>query len=538
MKKKLSAILLLLCSSLWIGQPIVSACTGFVIGKDLTTDGSWLYGRTEDLEPNHNKTFRVYPRTENEQGAKWEDQSNGFTYPLPAVSHKYTAVPDVTPEYGVYDEAGFNEHGLSISATVSATANDDILKLDPYVEDGLAESSMTSIVLQYAKTAREAVDLVAKIVTEKGSAEGNIVLFADKEGIWYMEILSGHQYVAIKFPADKFAVFPNNFYLGHIDFSDKEGVITSDNVKGLAEEAGTYKEVDGQFHISQSYNPPLSDANRSRSFSGIKSLDPDSKVTYEDDYYELLHTTDKKLGLEDAMALQRNRFEGLDLKPLDQMELDGKGKPENKNAIDGYAYPISNENVMEAHIFQLKDELPVEVGGGVMWLAMGSPRNAPYLPYFGNITDTYKAYQDTSTEYSADSWYWVISHINDMVAQYPDEFGTEVIDQVKSLEADWIKEQAVLNQEIISLVAENPEEASKHATETSIKRAETTFARLKEIEKDLEARVATLEVEAAPEKKEETSEEKSSSMNVLPYALLGLAAVASAVYLFKKKNTK
>ncbi|HEL2576627.1 TPA: QVPTGV class sortase B protein-sorting domain-containing protein [Streptococcus suis] len=27
-------------------------------------------------------------------------------------------------------------------------------------------------------------------------------------------------------------------------------------------------------------------------------------------------------------------------------------------------------------------------------------------------------------------------------------------------------------------------------------------------------------------------------MNVLPYALLGLAAVASAVYLFKKKNTK
>ncbi|HFR3797020.1 TPA: C69 family dipeptidase [Streptococcus suis] len=538
MKKKLSAILLLLCSSLWIGQPIVSACTGFVIGKDLTTDGSWLYGRTEDLEPNHNKTFRVYPRTENEQGAKWEDQSNGFTYPLPAVSHKYTAVPDVTPEYGVYDVAGFNEHGLSISATVSATANDDILKLDPYVEDGLAESSMTSIVLQYAKTAREAVDLVAKIVTEKGSAEGNIVLFADKEGIWYMEILSGHQYVAIKFPADKFAVFPNTFYLGHIDFSNKEGVITSDNVKGLAEEAGTYKEVDSQFHIAQSYNPPLSDANRSRSFSGIKSLDPDSKVTYEDDYYELLHTTDKKLGLEDAMALQRNRFEGLDLKPLDQMELDGKGKPENKNAIDGYAYPISNENVMEAHIFQLKDELPVEVGGGVMWLAMGSPRNAPYLPYFGNITDTYKAYQDTSTEYSADSWYWVISHINDMVAQYPDEFGTEVIDQVKSLEADWIKEQDVLNQEIISLVAENPEEASKHATETSIKRAETTFARLKEIEKDLEARVATLEVEAAPEKKEETSEEKSSSMNVLPYALLGLAAVASAVYLFKKKNTK
>ncbi len=62
------------------------------------------------------------------------------------------------------------------------------------------------------------------------------------------------------------------------------------------------------------------------------------------------------------------------------MELDSKGKPSSKDAIDGYAYPISNQNVMEAHIFQLKPEVPAELGGGVMWLSIGSPRYAPYLP--------------------------------------------------------------------------------------------------------------------------------------------------------------
>ena len=41
---------------------------------------------------------------------------------------------------------------------------------------------------------------------------------------------------------------------------------------------------------------------------------------------------------------------------------------------------------MEAHIFQLKDDVPASAGGGTMWLSMGSPRNAPYLPYYGNIS--------------------------------------------------------------------------------------------------------------------------------------------------------
>ena len=126
---------------------VVQACTGFIIGKNLTTDGSTLYGRTEDLEPNHNKNFVVRERKNNKAGDKFVDETNGFSFDLPAVSYKYTAVPDVTPEQGVFDEAGFNEEGVSISATVSASANDDIQKKDPYVKDGIAESAITSVVL-------------------------------------------------------------------------------------------------------------------------------------------------------------------------------------------------------------------------------------------------------------------------------------------------------------------------------------------------------------------------------------------------------
>ena len=59
----------------------VSACTGVIVGKGLTTDGSYIFGRNEDFtaEPDHNKNFVVYERGKNEPGSVFKDESNGFT---------------------------------------------------------------------------------------------------------------------------------------------------------------------------------------------------------------------------------------------------------------------------------------------------------------------------------------------------------------------------------------------------------------------------------------------------------------------------
>ena len=525
----------------------VSACTGFIIGKDLTTDGSTLYGRTEDLEPNHNKNFVVRERKYNKAGDKFVDETNGFSFDLPAVSYKYTAVPDVTPEQGVFDEAGFNEEGVSISATVSASANDDIQKVDPYVKDGIAESALTSVVLPHVKTAKEGVELLAKIVREKGAAEGNIVTIADKTGVWYMEILSGHQYAAIKFPDDKYAVFPNTFFLGSVDKNDSENTILSADLEKIAQDAGTYKEINGSFHVAQSYNPPLAEADRSRVWSGIKALDPNADVQYDDEYFELMHSTSDKLSLRDAMNLQRNRLEGTDFKPQDQMELDGKGIPDKTKADPVYKYPISNPNVMEAHIFQLKDNLPDNTGGGILWLAMGSPRNAPYLPYYGNISNTAQPYQEMSTAYNENSWYWTVSRINDLVAKYPELFEDGSIrSEIERMESQWIEEQPAHDSEQISL-AEQPEQASLKATKDSMERADSVFKRLKEIQKIAEDKVVAEYGASALEEIEESEDsdtEETIRLEDFDYdiAIAGgifvLTVIGIAIYLVKGKNRK
>lgn len=525
----------------------VSACTGFIIGKDLTTDGSTLYGRTEDLEPNHNKNFVVRERKYNKAGDKFVDETNGFSFDLPAVSYKYTAVPDVTPEQGVFDEAGFNEEGVSISATVSASANDDIQKVDPYVKDGIAESALTSVVLPHVKTAKEGVELLAKIVREKGAAEGNIVIIADKTGVWYMEILSGHQYAAIKFPDDKYAVFPNTFFLGSVDKNDSENTILSADLEKTAQDAGTYKEINGSFHVAQSYNPPLAEADRSRVWSGIKALDPNADVQYDDEYFELMHSTSDKLSLRDAMNLQRNRLEGTDFKPQDQMELDGKGIPDKTKADPVYKYPISNPNVMEAHIFQLKDNLPASTGGGILWLAMGSPRNAPYLPYYGNISNTSQPYQEMSTAYNENSWYWTVSRINDLVAKYPELFEDGSIrSEIERMESQWMEEQPAHDSEQISL-SEQPEQASLKATKDSMERADSVFKRLKEIQKIAEDKVVAEYGTSALEEIEELEDsdtEETIRLEDFDYdiAIAGgifvLTVIGIAIYLVKGKNRK
>ena len=525
----------------------VSACTGFIIGKDLTTDGSTLYGRTEDLEPNHNKNFVVRERKYNKAGDTFVDETNGFSFDLPAVSYKYTAVPDVTPEQGVFDEAGFNEEGVSISATVSASANDDIQKVDPYVKDGIAESALTSVVLPHVKTAKEGVELLAKIVREKGAAEGNIVTIADKTGVWYMEILSGHQYAAIKFPDDKYAVFPNTFFLGSVDKNDTENTILSADLEKIAQDAGTYKEINGSFHVAQSYNPPLAEADRSRVWSGIKALDPNADVQYDDEYFELMHSTSDKLSLRDAMNLQRNRLEGTDFKPQDQMELDGKGIPDKTKADPVYKYPISNPNVMEAHIFQLKENLPASTGGGILWLAMGSPRNAPYLPYYGNISNTSQPYQEMSTAYNENSWYWTVSRINDLVAKYPELFEDGSIrSEIERMESQWMEEQPAHDNEQISL-SEQPEQASLKATKDSMERADSVFKRLKEIQKIAEDKVVAEYGTSALEEIEESENsdtEETIRLEDFDYdiAIAGgifvLTVIGIAIYLVKGKNRK
>ena len=505
MKKWLFKLALVAMTFLLLPIQAVQACCGFIIGRQLTKDGTTLFGRTEDYPyyPNggkHNKNYVVVDAKNYNEGDQIEDESNGFTYPHAANEMKYTAAYDSARgdgSNGAFGEHGFNEAGVSMTATVTAIPNKKVLTTDPLKADGLPESAMLDVILPRVKTAREGVELLAKVIEEKGSAEGNVVVFADQNETWYMEILSGHQYVAVKVPEDKYAVFANTYYLGHVDLNDTENVIASKDVEKVAKESGNYKtDKDGNFHIAKSYGPEkYAEGDRSRTYAGITLLDPDSKVTYEDDEYELFRSpTDpnKKYTLEDAFALQRNRFEHLNGRfvPDDQIGVKKQGDDGSNDTVrkDQYKYALGNENVIDAHVYQINPNLPKSFGGTV-WLGMGPSRNTPYVPFYGNVKDTYEAFKPQTATYDPNSWYWTVWHIDQMAINNQDLFGKSIQNHWKALEEQLIIEQKVSDAKYAALKAD--EAAAKGAedqvTAEAIARSERLFKQFKQYEAELSA---------------------------------------------------
>ena len=496
MKKILLRLMFLAMLVALLPVQVAQACSAFIVGKDLTADGSTLFGRTEDYPyapdgGRHNQNYVVVPAKTYKDGDKIEDESNGFTYPHLANEMKYTAVYDSDRDNGSngnFAAHGFNELGVAMTATVSATPNDKVLKEDPLVKDGLPEASLVDLALPRAKTAREVIETVAKVLDEKGSAEGNIIVAADKNELWYMEILSGHQYVAIKFPTNKYAVFANTYYLGHVDLNDKENVIASKDVEEVAKKADNYKtDKDGNFMIAKSYGPDkYMERNRSRTYAGIKWMDPQAKVNYDDEAFDLLREpTDpnKKYTVHDVIAEQRNRFEHLPEYKADDLVEVGK-------KIDGnvYKYALGNENVIDAHVYQIKPNLP-NAFGGVMWLGLAQSRNTPYVPFYGNVEDTYEAFKNRSTKYDGKSWYWTVWHIDQMVMKYPEIFGNSIQEKWKAKEAEWDKEQTERDAKYANYTDEQAKAAGPEVTKEALERSEKIFKEIKAVEAEMEEKI-------------------------------------------------
>ena len=460
-KTVLSALVLSL-----LAAPAAEACSSFIIGKKLTTDGSVLYGRTEDYpflpQPGaHNKNYIVTPAKDYPAGSELKDRSTGFTYPHLAHEFKYTSVPDASrdTDEGVYGAHGQNEYGVTMTATTSATPHDKILAIDPLVKNGLAEAALVDLVLPRVKSAREGIELVAKVLDEKGSAEGNIIVIADKNELWYMEILSGHQYAAIKYPDDKYSIYPNTFFMGNPYELGKGNYIVSKDLETVARKANHYRE---------------------------------SKIGYFDHHFELLQSPsnpNQKYSLADAIAIQRNRFETLKegFIPDDQYDKRGAdGRPEVKAAYDGdtYKFAPGNENVIDAHIYQIKPDLPASMAS-ILWLSNAPSRNTPYIPFYGTVTDTHPSFKPQDFTYNPNSFYWVAWHIDQMVMQNQNLFGSSIKQKWMALEKREEAEQRARDAKYRGKTDAQAAALSGEVTRDAIARTEKLFQEMKAVEKQM-----------------------------------------------------
>lgn len=386
------------------------ACTSYYVGSDLTEDGSTLFGRTEDVGNYHSKVFDVIDSKDVPKDRMWVDEDGGTEFTAPykdglTKTYRYTACRDGAKGDGLFGEVGINEKGVSMSATTTAGNSEAAEAADPFVGNstGISEENYVDYVLCQASSAKEGVRILAEAIDKYGvwyTADG--VFISDNKEVWYMEILSGHQYCAIKMPEDKAAIIPNCLVIGDVDLDDKDNVIASAGVKTLAESKGIF--------VGAQTNPEKNDINIKLTYGGkgyasgnadrIRAgryilTGEDNTGIYTDEYQDIFFKIpeDKAVTVEKLYQLAGSQYEEYDAAGIDFQDARADA------GITSSIRVIGANGSQECHILQVnqkeedRNTVPAELAT-VEWLSMSSAAYSPMVPFYGALlTDVAEPYK-------------------------------------------------------------------------------------------------------------------------------------------------
>ena len=85
-------------------QKKLSACTSILVGKKAMADNSTIIARNEDAKTAWPKHLTVHEHKEFEEEQVFVSNDNKFTMPLPKVRFRYSATPEWTDKFGLFEE--------------------------------------------------------------------------------------------------------------------------------------------------------------------------------------------------------------------------------------------------------------------------------------------------------------------------------------------------------------------------------------------------------------------------------------------------
>lgn len=403
----------------------LSACTTVLVGKQASIDGSTMAARNDDtFLPLTPQKFVVYPGFKD--GSKTiSSYTNGFVGQTPTHGYRYQGTPNVDYKHeGVFDENGFNEKNVGMSATESVYANERVLAFDPLVEDGLAEDSIVAMVLPFIDSAQAGVTWLGSLIEKYGSPEGNGVIFSDKNDIWYMEIVTGHHWVAQRIPDNAYAATGNRVAIQEVDFSDTANFMWSDGIQEFVSDHRLNPDTHGwnfrhifgtETEFDQHYNTP-------RQWYAHRILNGETNDDPEDFDLPFIVFPSDKITLEDVQKVLGSHYNQTEFDPL------GHGSDEDKHRYR----PIALNRTQNSHVLQVRNDAP-ESASAIMWLCFGVPAFTPYVPFFGNSTTTDESYINTPMELDikGNSAYWMYRTLSMLVESHHAHFISEDLDYLK-----------------------------------------------------------------------------------------------------------
>jgi len=469
------------------------SCTNILVSRGATTDGSVIitYSCDGEFLPHLSYT----PAADHAPGEflSYRDR-NGHVHKVPQPPHTYAVV-------GL-----MNEFQVSFSET-TFDGRPELQNPD----GALHYWTLMNLTLQRARNAREAIKVIASLTDEFGYAStGESFSIADPNEVWIMEIIGsgpggkGALWVARRIPEGYICAHANMSRIGTFPLNDPDHCMHAKNVISFAIEKGYYDPDSGEpFRFNEAYDVVDPGKRRycaARVWSIFRRSTPSlnlsadfSRGVQEAERYPLWIKPDKKLSVQDVMALMRDHYEGT---PYDMTKGVDAGPFHTPNRwrpiewqVDSVEYawerPISTQQTAFSFVSQARNWLPDAIGG-VYWYGMDDTYTTCYFPLYCGITAIPGSYETgTMQHFSWNSAWWVFNFVAN-IANLKYSYMIKDIQKVqKELEGQFFAFQPAVETAAADLNGKDPQLAKQFLTTYSVSQGEMVMRKWKQLGEDL-----------------------------------------------------
>lgn len=476
----------------------VLGCTNLLVTREATIDNSTIITYTCDGE--FHPYLKYTPAADYEKGDSLEikDWHGNLLGKIHRPKHTYAVV-------GL-----MNEHQLMIGETTFSGRKE---LREP---DGLLHYwTLMRIALRRAKNAREAIEVITRLVEQYGYASsGESISIADPEEAWILEIIGkgkGSQdavWVARKLPPGYISCHANKARIGTFPRKDPENCLYSDDVVDFAVKRNYYDPDSAEpFSFRKAYCPDTPKNNRyadARVWSIFRRAAPSMKLSPDyhrgvegSEPYPLFIRPDKRLDIKDVVSLMRDHYEGTQFSMRQGIDAGPYGTPNRWRPInwqvDGQEYawerPISTQQTGFSFVGQARGYLPDPIGG-VFWYGVDDTYTSCYIPLYCSINELPESFtQGSIREFSWDSAWWTFNFVANF-ANLKYSYMIEDIQKVQnSIENKFFALQPAVEKTALDLINQGKGNlAIKYLTDYSVTHGEEVVRKWEDLGKYLIAK--------------------------------------------------
>jgi dipeptidase len=367
-------LILALGSSLGLSPCFCQNCFTILVGKNASSDGSVLVAHNEDDLNDHNFVdLHKVPRIKHRAGERQVFLGNADSLDEVAETFAYFWI---TGSKYVEDQF-LNEWGVAITSNSSQSKVQN--------GNGRIDHNLRRIVIERARTAREAVKLAGTIVERYGYASsGRVYSIADPNEAWVFEVANGKQWIARRVPDDEVAIIPNYYVIDDFHETDTTNFLASTDMFKYAIANGWYdSHADTSFNFRKVYgHKNRLDAiwNSARKWVIINQLGAQQFDFYADLPFSI--KPKHKIDIQMLIGALGNHYEGTRFASDASLNM---GSPHRRSGLAVKdTLTVCNLYNDFGCIIQLRSWLPAEIGN-VLWISPRYPCIQPFIPWYYGI---------------------------------------------------------------------------------------------------------------------------------------------------------